>query len=347
MTTSKMNYKLLGRSGLRVSELCLGTMTFGEEWGFGADKGESQRQLELFAEAGGNFLDTANKYTNGTSERFIGELIAKERERWVVATKYTLTMREGDPNASGNHRKNLVQAVNDSLRRLDMDYIDLLWVHAWDFTTPADEVMRALDDLIRLGKVLHIGVSDVPAWVVSQCNTLAELRGWSRFVALQIEYSLISRTVERELLPMAEAFDLAVTPWGPIGGGVLTGKYTRDADGEVDSKRAANNQERRSEGNMNIARVVDSVADELGASSTQVALRWVQSRDQQVIPIIGARTAAQLEDSLGCVDIELSAEHLARLDEVSRVPLGFPHEFVDKKAIREIVYGDQVDRIER
>nr|HMQ54595.1 aldo/keto reductase [Anaerolineae bacterium] len=222
-----MRYKLLGRSGLRVSELALGTMTFGEEWGWGASKEESKKIFDAYAEAGGNFVDTANRYTEGTSEKFVGDFIAADREHFVVATKYTLFMRRDDPNFSGNHRKNMVQALEASLKRLKTDYVDLYWVHAWDYTTPVEEVMRGLDDLVRSGKVLYIGISDTPAWIVSQANTMADLRGWSRFVGLQLRYSLIDRTVERELLPMARALDLGVTPWSVLGSGVLTGKYNQ------------------------------------------------------------------------------------------------------------------------
>ena len=228
-----MRYKLLGNSGLRVSELCLGTMTFGEDWGWGASKEDSRALFDAYREAGGNFIDTANFYTGGTSERFVGEFIASERDRFVVATKYTLTMRPGDPNASGNHRKNMIQSVEASLRRLGTDYIDLYWLHAWDYLTPVEEVMRGLDDLVRAGKVLYVGVSDTPAWIVSQANTLAALRGWTPFVGLQIEYSLIERTVERELLPMAEAFGLTILAWSPLGSGVLTGKYLHPTPGET------------------------------------------------------------------------------------------------------------------
>ena len=224
-----MRYKLLGRSGLRVSELCLGTMTFGEDWGWGSSKDVSRKIFDAFAGAGGNFLDTADGYTNGTSEKMVGEFVASERGRWVVATKYSFNQRPGDPNAGGNHRKNMVQALEGSLRRLKTDYVDLYWVHAWDGLTPVDELMRALDDVVRAGKVLYVGVSDTPAWVVSRANTLADCRGWSPFVALQIEYSLVERTPERDLLPMARALDLAVTPWSPLGGGVLSGKYTGKA----------------------------------------------------------------------------------------------------------------------
>ena len=203
-----MKYYLLGRSGLRVSEISLGTMTFGEEWGWGASKEESRKQFELYVERGGNFIDTANRYTEGTSERLVGEFVGAKREEFVVATKYTLFTRKGDPNSAGNQRKNLVQSLDASLKRLKMDYIDLYWLHAWDYLTPVEEVMRALDDQVSAGKVLYVGISDAPAWVVSQANMLAILRGWTPFVALQIEYSLIERTPERELLPMAEAMGL-------------------------------------------------------------------------------------------------------------------------------------------
>ena len=226
-----MRYKLLGRSGLRVSEMALGTMTFGEEWGWGASKEESRKVFDAYAAAGGNFIDTANNYTGGTSERFVGEFIAAEREHFVLATKYTLNMRNGDPNFSGNHRKNMLQALEASLRRLNTEYIDLYWLHAWDFMTPVEEVMRAFDDMVRQGKVLYIGISDTPAWVVSMANTLADLRGWTRFTGLQIRYNLTDRAAERDLLPMARALDIAVTPWSILGAGVLTGKYNAGSAG--------------------------------------------------------------------------------------------------------------------
>jgi Predicted oxidoreductases (related to aryl-alcohol dehydrogenases) len=215
-----MKYHLLGRSGLRVSEICLGTMTFGTEWGWGADKAESKLIFDVYADKGGNFVDTANRYTEGTSERWLGEFVNSDRHHFVVATKYTLRDRLGDPNFAGSHRKNMMRSVEESLRRLGTDFIDLFWVHAWDPHTPTEEVLRGLDDLVRSGKVLHIGVSDTPAWVVSQSNAIAELRGWTSFVGLQIEYSLLQRTPERELLPMAKSHRMAVTPWGALGGGV-------------------------------------------------------------------------------------------------------------------------------
>src|SRR6266542_4322268 len=223
-----MRYTLLGRSGLRVSQLCLGTMTFGEDWGWGAPKQTSKRILELYAEAGGNFIDTANKYTDGSSESFLGELLGQDRERFVLATKYTLETRPGDLNSSGNQRKNLVQSLEASLKRLKTDYVDLYWVHARDQLTPVDEVMRALDDQVRLGKILYAGVSDWPAWAVAQANTLAELHGWSPFIGLEVQYNLLERTPERDLLPMARALGLGVTAWSPLAGGMLTVKYLTD-----------------------------------------------------------------------------------------------------------------------
>jgi aryl-alcohol dehydrogenase-like predicted oxidoreductase len=238
-----MRYKLLGPSGLRVSELCLGAMSFGDAWGFGADEKQSHQILGEFADAGGNFIDIANKYHEGQSEEIVGSFLGPGRDRWVVATKYTLAMRSGDPNAAGNSRKNLRASVEASLRRLRTDYLDLLWVHAWDYTTPVEEVMRALDDLVGAGKVNYVALSDAPAWIASQANTLAALRGWSPFIALQIQYSLLERTPERELLPVAEAFGLSVTAWAPIGAGILTGKYTRGSTATpADSRRAAANQ---------------------------------------------------------------------------------------------------------
>src|SRR5216684_2534459 len=228
-----MKYPLLGNSGLRVSEAALGTMTFGEDWGWGAPKDESRKIYEAYREAGGNFIDTANMYTNGSSENLVGEFIHDHRQSVVLATKYTNAMAGNDPNASGNHRKSMVQALEASLRRLKTDYVDLYWLHIWDQMTPVDEVMRAFDDLVRQGKVLYIGVSDAPAWWISQANTLAELRGWSRFAGLQIEYSLIQRTVERELVPMAKALNLGVLAWSPLANGVLTGKYHGNANAEV------------------------------------------------------------------------------------------------------------------
>lgn len=337
-----MRYKLFGRSGLRVSEICLGTMTFGEEWGFGAPKEECRKIFEEFAGAGGNFIDTANMYTNGTSERFVGEFLGKERDRFVLATKYTLSMKADDPNASGNHRKNLVQSLDASLARLRTDYIDLFWLHAWDFMTPVEEVMRALDDVVRAGKVRYIGVSDTPAWIVSRANTLAELRGWTSFVGLQLEYSLIQRSVERELIPMANALDIAVTAWGAIGGGVLSGKYS-GKPGKVkatDSRRKESNLWRISERNLEIAREVEEVAREIRRTPSQVALAWVRQQRGVMIPILGVRTHAQLRDNLGCLEVSLDPKQLDRLHRVSAIEMGFPYDFLAMDMAKKAVYGE-------
>lgn len=338
-----MRYKLLGRSGLRVSELALGTMTFGSEWGWGASREESRRMFDAFARAGGNFIDTANRYTEGTSEKYVGEFISADRDHWVVATKYTLWTRRDDPNFSGNHRKNMAQALDASLKRLGTDYVDLYWVHMWDFTTPVAEVMRALDDMVRAGKVLHVGVSDTPAWIVSRANTIAELRGWSPFVALQLRYSLIDRTAERDLLPMARALDLAVTPWSILGAGTLTGKYSRGSSPEEGrAKDGAATEER----NLGIAEVVVDIAEEIGCTPSQVAVSWVRQQQGVIVPLIGARNREQLEDNLGALDVTLDNGHLARLDEASRIESGFPHDFLASDPIRDLIFGGTGDRID-
>ena len=319
-----MQYRLLGKSGLRVSELALGAMTFGTETGFGVEKDESRKVYDAFREAGGNFIDTANVYAAGTSETFLGEFMASERERMVLATKYTGGMRGRDVNATGNSRKNMMDSVHASLKRLNTDYIDLYWVHARDYLTPIEEVMRGLDDLVSQGKVLYVGVSDTPAWVVSQANTLAELRGWSQFVGLQIRYSLVDRTVERELLPMARNFDLAVTPWGIVGSGVLTGKYNKDPEAAGRAKMRGQIAER----SLTIAAEVMAVADETGATPSQVAIAWVRQGEGNIIPLVGARTEEQLRDNLDSLNVSLSDEHLRRLDEVSSISPGFPHDML-------------------
>lgn len=228
-----MDYRLFGKSGLRVSELCLGTMGFGTEWNWGSDKETSKQIFDKFASEGGNFIDTANRYTEGTSEKFVGDFIAKDRDHFVVATKYSLYDRSGDLNCAGNHRKNMMRSVKESLWRLNTEYIDLLWLHIWDSWTPTEEILKGLEDLISRGMVHYIGISDTPAWIVSQANTMAELRGWNQFIGLQIEYSLIQRTVEAELFPMAKAYGMTITPWAPLAGGALTGKYLKGDKGRL------------------------------------------------------------------------------------------------------------------
>jgi len=325
-------------------------MTFGEELGWGSSKEESRKVYDAFLEAGGNFLDTANFYTNGTSETFLGEFMRGQRGPLVLATKYTLGPPGNDPNAAGNQRKNMMQAVEASLKRLQTDYIDLYWLHAWDQLTPVEEVMRGFDDLVRQGKILYAGVSDMPAWVVAKANTLAELQGWTPFVGLQIEYSLIERTPERELLPMASGMGLTVTAWSPLAGGVLTGKYTGFKEGQGGAKRFDTPQMSQfvSSGPRTdaIAQEVQAVAGECGRSPAQVALAWLRQRPVPVIPIIGARRLEQVKDNLGSIELKLDQPHLNRLDDVSRIELGFPHDFYKKDMVRTIVFGGMRDLID-
>jgi aryl-alcohol dehydrogenase-like predicted oxidoreductase len=349
-----MRYKLLGRSGLRVSELCLGTMTFGDDWGWGADAAESRRMYNLFREAGGNFIDTANLYTNGTSETLLGEFTQGHREGMVLATKYTNAPPGRDPNAGGNQRKNMMQACEASLRRLKTDYIDLYWLHIWDAMTPVEEVMRGFDDLVRQGKVLYVGISDCPAWWIARGATIAELRGWAPIVALQVEWSLIERTVERELIPMAQALGMAVTPWSPLASGILTGKYT-NADGSA--KPTSGQKARLDDLQMDglgrptprkhaIAKTVMDIAARLGHSPAQVALNWLRRQPGTVLPILGTRKLAQLEDNLKCLSWALGDEDLATLNQVSAVEMGFPDEFLNRSTVRTFVYGGLRDQID-
>jgi aryl-alcohol dehydrogenase-like predicted oxidoreductase len=343
-----MRYRLLGNSGLRVSELCLGTMTFGEDWGWGSSKDESRQVLDAFLEAGGNFIDTANVYTNGTSEALLGEFLQGRRDSVVLATKYTNAMPGTDPNAGGNQRKNMMRSVEASLKRLGTDYIDLYWLHIWDRVTPLEEVMRAFDDLVRQGKILYAGVSDMAAWAVARANTMAELRGWSPFVGLQIEYSLLERTVERELLPMAEALGLGVTAWSPLAGGLLTGKYAggrAGADARLNTEMMQKFAQGRERPEAAIAEVL-AVAGEVGRSPAQVALAWLRQRPVPVIPIVGARRLDQFRDNLACLELTLEPGQVDRLDAASRVPLGFPHDFYANEMVRGLVYGGMRDRLD-
>jgi len=335
-----MRYKLLGRSGLRVSELCLGTMTFGDDWGWGAPKDKSRKIFDAFAEAGGNFIDTANNYTNGTSEKFVGEFIASDRDHFVVATKYTLTERPDDPNFGGNHRKNMFRSVEGSLERLKTDQIDLLWLHMWDGVTPVEEVLRALDDLVRAGKVLYLGISDTPAWVVAQANAIADLRGWSRFVAYQGDYSLASRAPERDILPMTHSLEMAFTPWGILEGGELTGKYNAPSE---EPKRSKDTSPRIKA----LATELISLAEEIGRTPSQVAINWVRHQPYLVIPIIGARSVEQLCENMGCLDFELTTEQMTRLNRASPIDLGFPHSFLGSDHVRGLIFGKTFAQIDK
>jgi aryl-alcohol dehydrogenase-like predicted oxidoreductase len=332
-----MRYKLLGKSGVRVSELALGTMTFGEDWGWGASKEESRRIFEAFVAAGGNFIDTACNYTEGTSEKFVGEFIAAERDYFVVATKYTLRPRsanQDDPNAGGNSRKNLMRSVEASLKRLNTDFIDLLYLHMWDYTTAVDEVMRAMDDLVRAGKLLYVGFSDTPAYIVAKADLLAELRSLAPVAAIQLPYNLFRRDPERELLPMAREQDIAVTAWGLIGGGVLSGKYRQP--------EAVKRYQDASQEWLEVADRVVAIASQVGRTPAQVAIRWVyqQQSQAQIIPILGVRSLDQLEENLGILNFELTAGQIAELDAVTKFDPGFPWSFLHSENVLNLTHGN-------
>ncbi|TDC08544.1 aldo/keto reductase [Streptomyces sp. 8K308] len=330
-----MRYTVLGRTGLRVSELALGTVTFGENWGWGAPRETSARIFDRYAEAGGNFIDTADHYTDGTSETILGELLAGRRDRFVLSTKFTLQTDLDDVNSAGNSRKNMVASIDASLRRLRTDYLDLLWVHAHDTLTPVPELMRALDDQVRAGKVRYVGVSNWPAWEVAQANTLAELRGWSPFVGMQIRYNLLERAPERELLPMARVFDLPVFCWGALAEGRLTGKYLEGATGRL----TVQPRDHSSAGSDELVREVVKIAADGGWTPAQVSLAWLLSRPGTVIPLLGATREAQLLDTLGAVDVRLSDEQLARLDATSHTELGYPHDLLRDPITLRDMYG--------
>jgi aryl-alcohol dehydrogenase-like predicted oxidoreductase len=338
-----MRYQLFGRSGLRVSELCLGTMTFGNS-AWGTPESEAKEMYRRFRDMGGNYVDTANEmYAEGRSEEIVGRLISGHRHEVVVATKYTFAMPGGrNPNAGGNHRKSLLRSLEGSLKRLNMDYVDVMWIHAWDPATPSDELMRALDDAVRQGKILHIGASNTPAWVVSQCNMLADMRGWTPFAGLQVEYSLVERGVEREILPMAKHLNLSVAAWSPLGSGLLSGKYANPSGNEP--KRLDSVALKTIDGhNSAIAAAVGLLAAEIGRSSPQVALNWLRAKPG-VIPLVGARTLAQFDDNFGCLNFELTSEQLERLDAISALPLGYPHDFLQKtRAIANAGFQDKLD----
>ena len=325
------HYVTLGRSGLRVSPFCLGCMTFGEDWGFGSTVKDSEAILDGFLDAGGNFIDTANVYTKGHSEKIVGDHIGRhagQRQHVVIATKFFGSMSGGDPNARGANRKSIYAACEESLRHLQTDYIDLYWMHAWDDLTPIDETMRALDDLVQAGKVRYIGFSDTPAWKAAQAQVTADFRGWSPLVALQIEYSLLERTVEGELVPMALEMGLGVTPWSPLKGGVLTGKYTRENAGKVEASRGERVTGALDERAYSIVDVLVRIAKEIDSTPARVALKWVQEQPGVASTIIGARTLKQLEDNLAAIDIGLQEDHWIALAEPSTPRLNFPAEFL-------------------
>jgi aryl-alcohol dehydrogenase-like predicted oxidoreductase len=355
-TPSLGSYTLLGRSGLRVSPLALGTMTFGTESGWGAPRETAFALLDRYLGAGGNFIDTADGYTGGTSERLIGEYFAERggRDRAVIATKFTFNAVPGDPNAGGNGRKNIVRALESSLERLRTDYLDLYWLHAWDGLTPVEEVMTTLDSLVKAGKVRYLGFSDVPAWYLARAQTLAELRGWERLVGLQLEYSLAERNIEREHVPAALALGLGITPWSPLASGLLSGKYTRDGvnargEGRLPAVAVSGNpgfEKLFTEQNWRIVDAVVAVARELDRSPAQVALAWVTRRPGVTSTIIGATKREQLDANMGALDLEIPAPLLQRLDEVSRPPLVHPYHFFVTPQMRAMISGGTSVRAE-
>ena len=333
---SLATYSLLGRSGLRVSPLCLGAMTFGTDWGWGAPRETVFALLDSYVAAGGNFVDTADLYTNGTSERLIGEWFAERqnRDRMVLATKYTFAGKPGDPNAGGNSRKALRAALEASLKRLGTDYIDLYWLHCWDTVTPVEEVVRALDEVVNAGLVRYVGFSDTPAWYAARAWTLADLRDREKICALQLEYSLVERNIEREHIPLALELGLAVTPWSPLGRGMLTGKFTRgfqsNEGGRLSNPGLVKSPlyaKLDSDKNWNTVDTLVAIAHELGRSPAQIALAWVAGKPGVGSTIIGATKLGQLEDNLRALESPLPADAVQRLDAASHIDLGFPYEW--------------------
>lgn len=345
------HYRLLGRSGLRVSPLALGAMTFGNDQGWGSSDEEAAAILDLYIDRGGNFIDTANFYgASGRSEELLGQMLAGRRDRMIVATKYSLTMRPGDANASGNQRRNMVRAVEDSLRRLDTDYIDLFYLHVWDATTPVEEVLRGFDDLVRQGKIVHAGLSDIPAWQASRMQAIAEMRGWAPLIALQIPYSLIERTVERDLMPMALEMGMGVIPWSPLGGGVLSGKYKADHLDPASVEHAGSRHDvvqrtgRLNERGLSIAETARELAGEIGMTTAQVALAWTLEHPAVTAPIVGARTRAQLEENLGALNVRFDDGQRSRLNAISAVPKGFPHEMLESEMLGRMFGNVRIDQ---
>ncbi|HEY2517854.1 MAG TPA: aldo/keto reductase [Polyangiaceae bacterium] len=321
------HYVTLGRSGLRVSPLCLGAMTFGEDLGWGSSVEESQRIIDRYLELGGNFIDTANFYTKSHSEKILGDHVGRvpsRRDRLVLATKFSGNLYPGDPNGGGSGRKSIVNACENSLRRLQTDYIDLYWLHNWDAHTPIDETMAALDDLVRAGKVRYLGVSDTPAWKIAEANVTARFRGWSSFIGLQIEYSLLERSVEQELVPMARELGLGITPWSPLKSGALSGKYTRKNAGQVKADRGFFIDSFLSEKTYALVDELEAIAKARESTVARVAIAWVQAQPGVTSTIIGARRLSQLEDNVRALDVKLTAEDLARLDALTKPAFGFP-----------------------
>lgn len=335
-----MEYILFGNTGLRVSKLCLGSMTFGTSWGFGTCEEESLKMIKTFIDKGGNFIDTANVYTSGESEIIVGKAIADCREKIVLSTKYSLCTDRQNPNSLGNHRKNLILSVNDSLKRLKTDYIDLLWVHAWYFENRTEDVIRALDDLVRSGKILYWGLSDTPAWICSEAHSISEIRGWSPLSAIQFEYSLIERSAEREIIPFADNYNIAKLGWAPLGQGTLTGKHHVQSPDKVDSLRKERVANKRNAKVDSIVSVLMNLAQQLGVNPSQLALKWLLSTQKSYVPIIGARTIDQLNDNLGALQVSVDNSIIEHLSQISAIDLGFPANFYNSERSRSVMFAD-------
>ena len=338
-----MKYKILGKSGIKVSELCLGAMTFGNDWGFGASKEESKLIFDTFLNKGGNFIDTANIYTKGNSERILSELIQTERDNLVIASKYSLT--EGSVlNRSGNSRKNLIHSVDESLKRLNTDYIDLYYVHCWDFTTDPYELMKSLEYLVSSGKVLTLGISDTPAWIIAKCNTIAQEKGWTPFAANQFEYCLSERTADRELLPMTKDYGMTMCGFGPLGAGLLTGKYLTENDEPKRMKPGVSH--RLSEENLALSARLSDFSQSIDRTPSQVAIRWAMQKFRNNSPIFGARSNKQCEENLVALDFTLSEDQMNQLDTMSAIPGNNPQTFYKMPRVQEILYANQRDKVE-
>jgi aryl-alcohol dehydrogenase-like predicted oxidoreductase len=343
-------YSTLGRSGLRVSPLCLGTMTFGTEWGWGAEEGVSRSLFDRYIEQGGNFIDTADGYTAGKSEEMVGKFIADRglRDRVVLATKFTFNTEPGNPNAGGNGRKNIYRALHGSLRRLKTDYIDLYWLHAWDTITPVEEVVSTLNDLVREGKIRHYGFSDTPAWYVARAYTLAEKEGKDRLIALQLEYSLVERNIEREHIPAAQELGLGICPWSPLASGFLTGKYKRQGndgkgDGRLEKTRESQNPTllRFNQKNWEILDVLLHISSQIGRPAAQLALNWVATQPGVTSTILGASKLNQLEDNLRSIEFSIPAELRQRLEQASAPESMHPYVFFER-FIQGMIHGAKV-----
>lgn len=344
---SLADYSLLGRTGLRVSPFCLGTMTFGTEWGWGSPADTARQIFNRYLEEGGNFVDTADVYTNGKSEELIGEFLKESgsRDRVVLATKYTINSSPGDPNAGGNGRKNLYRAIEGSLRRLQTDYVDLYWVHLWDTITPAEEVISTLDDMVRAGTIRYIGLSNTPAWYLARAQTIAELRGYEKIAALQLEYSLVERNIEREHVPAALELGIGICPWSPLAGGLLSGKYKQTAGGEEEGEGRLIAKEsdypvieRFNERNRKIVNTLREVAKEIDRSPAQVALNWVTRRPGIMSTIIGATKVGQLEDNLKALELDIPKAQAAKLEEVGRPESIFPY-YAFEEDVQSMIKG--------